>query len=188
MATYTALLDACVLYPAPLRDLLMRLAVNGVFRAKWTDRIHDEWIRNLLNNRPDLKPEQLERTRSLMNQYAGDALVEGFEYLEAGLSLPDPGDNHVLAAAIHGQADGIVTLNLKDFPPERLEPHGIEVIHPDGFVSCQFDLMPALAAAAIREHFQSLRRPRRSVGEYLATLERCALPLTVYEIRQRGIL
>ena len=69
MATFTALYDACVLYPAPLRDLLIRLAMTGLFRAKWTDAIHDEWTRNLLANRPDLKPEQLNRTRHLMNTH-----------------------------------------------------------------------------------------------------------------------
>ena len=188
MATYTALLDACVLYPAPLRDLLMHLALQDVFRPKWTNRIHDEWIENLLRNRPDLSRAQLERTRDLMNQHAGDSLVEGFAFLESQLTLPDPGDIHVLAAAIHGRADGIVTVNLKDFPPHLVEPHGIEIIHPDGFVSCQFDLAPGPVAAAIREHFESLRKPRKSIDAYLAALERSAMPMTVYEIRQRAVL
>ncbi len=70
MAVLTALLDACVIYPAPLRDLLMYLAVNNVYQARWTDAIHDEWIRNVLANRPDLRREQLERTRNLMNTHA----------------------------------------------------------------------------------------------------------------------
>jgi predicted nucleic acid-binding protein len=118
---FTALYDACVLYPAPLRDLLMQLALSGRFRAKWTNAIHDEWIRSLLRERPDLKPEQLERTRTLMNAHVRDCLVGNYESLISSLSLPDPDDRHVLAAAIRARADVIVTFNLKDFPAEALE-------------------------------------------------------------------
>ena len=77
MASLTVLFDACVLYPAPLRDLLIRLAVTGLFRAKWTDAIHDEWTRNLLANRPDLMAEQLNRTRQLMNTQRSRLLGNG---------------------------------------------------------------------------------------------------------------
>jgi hypothetical protein len=77
VSNFTVLYDACVLYPAPLRDLLMHLAITDLYRAKWTDAIHDEWIRNVLANRPDLKPEQLQRTRELMNAHVRDCLVTG---------------------------------------------------------------------------------------------------------------
>lgn len=100
MANFAAVYDACVLYPAPLRDLLLRLALTDLFRARWTDRIHEEWIRSVLENRPDLKPEQLERTRQLMNQAVPDCLVTGYEGLIDQLELPDPDDRHILAAAI----------------------------------------------------------------------------------------
>ena len=63
----TALYDANVLYSAPLRDLLVRLALTGTFQALWSDEIHDEWTRNVLNNRPDLTREQIERTRTMMD-------------------------------------------------------------------------------------------------------------------------
>ena len=109
MATFTALYDACVLYPAPLRDLLMRLALTDLFRARWTDAIHEEWIRNVLANRSDLKREQLERTRDLMNAHVRDCLVTGHENLIEGLNLPGPDDRHVLAAAIRAGAGVIVT-------------------------------------------------------------------------------
>jgi len=88
MASFTALYDACVLYPAPLRDLLMHLAMTDLFRARWTDQIHDEWIRNVLANRPDLKRKQLERTRRLMNAHVLDCLVTGCENLIDGLRCP----------------------------------------------------------------------------------------------------
>ena len=142
MATFTALYDACVLYPAPLRDLLMHLAITDLFRARWTDQIHDEWIRSLLDNRPDLKLEQLERTRTLMNSHVRDCLVTGFEPLIDGLTLPDPDDRHVLAAAIRTRASVIVTFNLDDFPSDVLEPVGLEAQHPDEFVTHLIDLSP----------------------------------------------
>ena len=100
MLKIIALYDACVLYPAPLRDLLMHLAMTDLYHAKWTNDIHDEWIRNVLANRPDLKRSQLERTRELMNKYVRDCLVEKYEHLILSLRLPDLNDRHVLAAAI----------------------------------------------------------------------------------------
>jgi hypothetical protein len=103
------LYDACVLYPAPLRDLLMQLAVADLFQARWTKEIHDEWTRNLLADRPDIKPASLARCRELMNRHVSDCLVTGYEALRPTLTLPDPDDRHILAAAIHGQAGAIVT-------------------------------------------------------------------------------
>ena len=126
MSNFTVLYDACVLYPAPLRDLLMHIAVTDLYRAKWTDAIHDEWTRNVLRDRPDLKREQLQRTRDLMNSHARDCLVTGYERLINAVTLPDPDDRHVLAAAIRAGADIIVTFNLNDFPEKYLMPYGIE--------------------------------------------------------------
>lgn len=184
MATFTALYDACVLYPAPLRDLLMHLALTDTFRARWTDRIHDEWIRNVLANRPDLKKEQLERTRSLMNANVRDCLVTGFESLIAGLELPDPDDRHVLAAAIRAGADVIVTFNLDDFPAERLEPYGIEAQHPDDFITHLLDLAPGAVCVAAKRHRESLHKPTKTVAEYLDCLARQQLPQTVARLAQ----
>lgn len=113
----------------------MRLAVSDIFAARWTERIHDEWIRNVLKNRQDLTREQLERTKLLMNSHVRDCLVEDFEQLEAGLQLPDEDDRHVLAAAIKCNAQVIVTFNLKDFPEGELNKWGIEAISPDDFVA-----------------------------------------------------
>lgn len=120
MGNFTVLFDACVLYSAPLRDFLMHLAMTDLFRAKWTDEIHDEWIRNLLKNRPDLTQERLQRTRDLMNSSVRDCLVSGYVDLIPSLTLPDQDDRHVLAAAICGGADVIVTYNLSDFPSTPL--------------------------------------------------------------------
>jgi len=116
----TALLDASVLYSAPLRDLLMHLAVGGLYAARWTDRIHDEWTRSLLQNRPDRTRARLQRTRDLMNSALLDSLISGYEELIPRLRLPDPNDRHVLAAAIHAGADLILTMNLRHFPVRTL--------------------------------------------------------------------
>lgn len=126
LATFTAFLDANVLYSALVRDLLMNLTNTGLFRPKWSRAVQGEWIRNLLENRPDLTPDQLERTRELMDKHVPDALVTGYESLIRGLQLPDANDRHVLAAAIRGRADVIITENLKDFPAEILAPFGIK--------------------------------------------------------------
>lgn len=183
MAVLTALFDACVLYPAPLRDLLMWLALTGLFRARWSDTIHEEWISNLLAGRPDLTRERLERTRELMNRAVPDCLVTGYEDLVAGLALPDPGDRHVLAAAIRGGADVIVTFNLADFPAEPLAPHRIEAQHPDDFIAHLLDLAPGPVCAAVKKHRQSLKNPPKTAEEYLATLARLSLPQTVARLR-----
>jgi len=130
LASFIAVYDACVLYPAPLRDLLLRLALADLFRVRWTDRIHEEWIRSVLAQRPDLLPEQLGRTRDLMDRAVPDCLVTGYEGLIDTLDLPDLDDRHVLAAAIRSQAGVIVTYNLRDFPSAVLMPHGVEAQHP----------------------------------------------------------
>jgi predicted nucleic acid-binding protein len=126
MRKYTAIYDACVLYPVGIRDPLMYLATTELFAARWTDEIHDEWIRNLLEKRPDITRENLERIRGYINNSVPDCLVKNYEHLIEALHLPDPGDRHVLAAAIIARADVIVTYNVKDFPQEVLLPYEIE--------------------------------------------------------------
>ncbi len=85
---FVALLDACVLYPAPIRDLLLNLADVELYTPKWTDQIHQEWTRNLLLNRPELKATQLERTTQAMNKAFPDANVVRYEALIDSLTLP----------------------------------------------------------------------------------------------------
>jgi len=138
----------------------------------------------LLEKRPDLSREKLERTRELMDRHAIDALVTGYEDLIPSLQLPDPNDRHVLAAAIRGRADVIVTLNLRDFPGEVLGPLGIEAQHPDEFAMHLLDLAPGLVVKAAQEHRQSLRNPVVSVEMYLAALERHGLAQTVSILRE----
>ena len=180
---FTAVYDACVLYPAPLRDLLLWLAVSGRFRARWSAEIQAEWTRNLLANRPDLEG-RLERTVELMNTSVPDVLVTGYETLVAGLELPDPDDRHVLAAALRCNAGVIVTFNLKDFPRDRLEPFAIEAQHPDDFVDNLIALDPAAVLRAVQRARANLRNPPHSVDQYLAVLARQGLPQTTQALRK----
>jgi hypothetical protein len=181
---FTVVYDACVLYPAPLRDFLMRLALTDLFRARWTDLIHDEWIRNVLAQRPDLKPEDLERTRTLMNAHVRDCLVTGFEHLIPSIELPDPDDRHVVAAAIHSGASLIVTFNLRDFPLEQLKRHNLAAQHPDDFVFDLLDLHPAQVCEAAANHRRSLKNPPKTADEYLDTLLKQGLTQTVGLLRE----
>lgn len=183
MANYTVVYDACVFYPAPLRDLLMQLATANLFRAKWTDEIHDEWMRNVLADRRDLTKEQLERTKQLMNQSVPDCLVTGYEHLIAVIKIPDENDRHVVAAAIHARADAIVTYNLKDFPQDVLAPYNLEAIHPDEFINYQIDLNEAAVLIAVQRVRSRLKNPPKTAVEYLDTLEAQALPKTVNALR-----
>lgn len=162
----------------------MHLALTDLFRARWTDQIHDEWVANLLENRPDLKPEQLERTRRLMDSHVRDCLVTGYEDLIEGLTLPDPDDRHVLAAAIRTRASVIVTFNLDDFPNDYVEEFGVEAQHPDEFITHLLDLSPGDVCAAAKRQRANLRNPPRSVDEFLETLAKQHLPETVSRLRE----
>lgn len=182
MANFTAVFDACVLYPAPLRDFLMWLALTDLFKARWTDQIHDEWIRNVLKNRSDLTFAQLTRTKNLMNQNVRDCLVMGYEDLVNELELPDANDRHVLAAAIYCNAEVIVTFNLQDFPSHTLAVYGIEAQHPDEFIMQLIDVNPSAVCRAAASQRKTLKKPSRSSEEYLETLLRQGLTQTTTKL------
>ena len=181
---FVVVYDACVLYPAPLRDLLIRVGRTRVVRAHWSEEILDECFRSLMRQRPELDPERLERTRELMNKALPAAMVTGHMGLVASFSLPDLDDRHVLAAAVRAGAQAVVTFNLKDFPTVVLEPLGIEAKHPDDFVLESIELAPATIAAAVRVQAATLRNPPRSVDELLDLLIDQGLPQSVARLRE----
>jgi predicted nucleic acid-binding protein len=183
-SSFTVVFDACVLYPAQLRDLLMHLAVTDLFRAKWSARIHEEWITAVLKQRPDLHRDQLERTRQLMDKHVRDCLVTGYEHLIDGLFLPDPNDRHILAVAIRSSASLIVTENLRDFPSTAIIQYGVEAITADDFLADLFDLDVVVVMAAIKQHKQSLKNPAKTWNQYLDSLEAAGMRQTVGLIRQ----
>jgi len=174
------LFDSCVLYSAPLRDFWMWLATTtSLFQPRWSTEIHREWTSHVLANRPDLSPERIERTRMLMDAKVEDCLVTGYEGLIVKLTLPDPDDRHVLAAAIHAQATLILTFNLRDFPDDILAPYGIRAQHPDEFLSILLEADPESVCAAAEEHRQSLKNPPKTREQYLETLRKQGLVETV---------
>ena len=162
----------------------MWLALSDLFKARWTDEIHDEWIRNVLENRPELTLSQLTRTRNLMNTNVRDCLVTDYESLIPTLELPDPGDIHVLAAAIRSRADVIVTFNLKDFPAQALAPYGIEAIHPDEFIGQLIDFDPVAVSQAAQRQRNTLKNPPLTQEEYLVTLKKQGLVKSAAKLRE----
>ncbi|MDP3614067.1 MAG: PIN domain-containing protein, partial [Rubrivivax sp.] len=139
--------------------------------------------------RPDLTAEQIDRTSDLMDRAIPDGLVTGHEVLIEGLTLPDPGDRHVLAAAIRCHASVIVTFNERDFPADVLGAFGLEAQHPDLFVENLFDLDPAAVVAAAQRQRQQLKNPPIDVDRYLDILLRQGLTQTVKGLAGfRGVL
>lgn len=179
---FVVIYDACVLHPAPLRDLLIRLARTGLVRARWTDQILDETFRSVLRRRPELEKALL-RTRELMNAAVDDCLVVGYEPLVESFSLPDPNDRHVVAAAVRAGAQSIVTFNLKDFPAEQL-PTDIEALHPDEFVSDLLDLRPTKVVHAVEAQAAALKNPPQTTDDLLVTLEANGIPQSVAQLRE----
>lgn len=180
---FTVIYDACVLYEAPLRDLLVRLAMTGLFRAKWTDEILDEVFRNVLKNRPELEVGRLDRTRDLMTCAVREVRVENYEALIDGLTLPDPDDRHVLAAAIRSDAQVIVTWNRKDFPSAALSPYGIEAQDPDEFLLHVINLKSSVVTQTIERQAAALNNPPLTSDDVLEILEKQGLGQAVAMLR-----
>ena len=178
-----AILDANVLFPADLRNTFMYLALADAFSARWTAQIHEEWIRNVLKTRPELTRAALERTRQLMDKHALDAIVEDYQWLIPTLQLPDADDRYVLAAAIHAQAEVIVTWNLKDFPAHSLNPFGIEALNPDQFLLSIWSSRRVQILDGLRTQRASLKNPPQTAAQFLESLQRQNLTRFVEALR-----
>ena len=145
-------LDACVLYPTVLREILLGLAGEGLFQPVWSARICEEWRRTAERQSPG-DGVVAEGEIALLNARWPEARIAADPGLEAGLWLPDPADIHVLATAIRGGAEAIVTLNLRDFPARELAPHGLSARHPDALLHALWQTWPdAVAATVARVH------------------------------------
>jgi predicted nucleic acid-binding protein len=169
---FPAFLDACVLIPIRLTDLLLRLAEAGTHRALWSAEVLDEVERNLVGYF-GLEPSQAKRRLTGMCEAFPDAMVTDYESLIPAMTN-HPKDRHVLAAAARAHAAVIVTANLKDFPTAALEPYRIEAIHPDDFLLDQLDLYPSVTLRCLRELVRALERPPETMSEFLERFERTA--------------
>lgn len=180
---FTVVLDANVLYPFVQRDVLLSMAKAGLFRARWTDEIVEEWTRNLLARKPDLKPK-VDRTVEIMRAVFEECWVEGFEELVEALTLPDDDDRHVLATAIRCGATHIVTNNLKHFPESALTPYRVTAISPDAFVANTFQLYPQASMSALHAMRQRYEKPPMTQSEFLAALIAGGFVRTAAQIRE----
>ena len=171
-AVFPVLLDSCVLYPYELRDLLLEIAHEHLDRVHWSPQILDDTIRNLLAD-ARTTPEQVNRFRAAMERAFPEALVEPPPGLADQLGC-DPGDRHVLAAAIAAKAEVIVTLNVRHFPAEDLEPLGIEAVTPDQFLGNLLDLAPGTILGCLETIAARQRNPARTAQALLQILSRQA--------------
>ncbi|WP_290691191.1 MULTISPECIES: PIN domain-containing protein [unclassified Haematobacter] len=165
-----AIYDACILYPFHLRNVVVQAAVDGLVDAHWTEAIHDEWIRNLLANTPGLPPEHLQATKQLMKVAVPEATVTGYERHIHTVSLPDPDDRHVAAAAIEAGASMIVTWNLRDFPVAELRKHGLARQSPDAFLVGLYEQAPDMLLASLANARSNLSRTRVSAADFVGIL------------------
>lgn len=183
-AHYTAVLDACVLYPIACTDALISIAANGVYAAKWTRAIEAEWMEALGANRPDLK-SRIEYRRDGMRDAVPDWEIAEAAWRSVSTlpALPDPDDAHVLAAAIVGHADCIVTRNRRDFPEVLLEPLHIQVIDPDVFIVNQWDLETLPVIAAFKAARARRVKPGQTPSAFADSFEAAQLPITAARLR-----
>lgn len=180
---FVAVLDANVLYPVSVRDVLLTFTQDGLFRARFTDVILDEWTRSLIAKKPSHE-SSVQRQAALISEHFSECFVEGYQSLIDGLSLPDEDDRHVLAAAIRCSAQVIVTENLRDFPADRLEEHAVEAVTADDFLVGTYDLFPTKAAFALRRMRKKRKNPPFTVSEFLLDLTRSGLPKLAATARQ----
>ena len=177
-----AVYDACVLYPFHLRNLLVQCAVDRLVDARWTDEIHDEWIRNLTANDPTIPPNHLRAARDLMNAAVPTATVKAYEAIIPSIVLPDADDRHVVAAAVAAGASVIVTWNVRDFPAAELRRHRLQKLTPDIFLTRLYDQIPDAMIAAVARARRNLRRSKVSSKEFVAALRRQRLTRFVSKI------
>ena len=171
--TFGAFLDTNVLYGALLNDLILELADRGLFRPLWSRDVLFELSKNLVKNGEP--PELVEKRVGVMERYFVDAIVTGYEDLVPSMRN-DPKDRHVLAAAVRGAAEVIVTFNLKDFPAGSVANFDLEVIHPDAFLLDLLDIYRASTLRAIVDLVEAYDSPAMTIDDYLLALKRSGVP------------
>jgi predicted nucleic acid-binding protein len=163
-----ALLDACVLYPAALRDTLLRAAAADLFWLHWSDEILEEMRRNLVENEA-VSGERADQLVAAMTRAFPGARITSYKRLISRMSNHEK-DRHVLAAAVAARARVIVTSNVRHFPPEALTPYGIEAQSPDEFLLALLEAAGPTMLRLLREQAAALRNPPMTVEEVLADI------------------
>lgn len=161
---FAVVLDTCVLWPSLQRDFLLSLAIEGLYRPLWSSAILSELQehegRKLVMHGID-QVDAERRAQHLIDQMSGafdDACVEGWEPLDGSYGLPDPDDEHLVAAAVVGGAGAIVTVNLRDLPQDRM-PSQIQVKTPADFALETVEIDPERGRRAVEAIVARRRRP-----------------------------
>jgi len=177
---HRVVLDACVIFPMPLCDTLLRAAEAEFYRPYFSQEILDEVTRNLVKQEK-ITEAKAARYQSHIKSAFPEAMVELSDQL-VNLMTNHPKDRHVVAAAVKAKAEVIVTFNLKDFPQNSLEPFGVEAQHPDDFL---LELCENCTASSllqiIKEQAEALKRPPHTVKDILRKLSN-QVPLFVERI------
>lgn len=167
------LIDACVLYPTVLREIVLGVAATGAFDPLWSERILEEWRRAARRNaHDDIAETEIASARSAFP----NALVTVDDEAAARLALPDPDDIHVLAAAIAGGADELLTLNIRDFPTNALSAEGIIRRDPDGFLLEIWHADPHMIRQVVTEVLDRAAAHGIDVSSPRGVLKRARLP------------
>lgn len=170
MSAFGVVLDACVLYPAALADLLLRAANARMYRPHWSADIMEELRRNLAKR---VGEDAAAARVAAMREHFIEAEITGYEPLVAAMAN-DPKDRHVVAAAVQAGAQVIVTSNIRDFPAAALAPHGIEAQTPDEFLLHLYERQPQAVEALARRQAAALRKPPMSFEEIVGHLAKQA--------------
>lgn len=169
-------LDACVLYPTVLREILIKLAVAGLIRPVWSERLLEEWARAAARNGGAVDEMVARGEISRLKAMWPDALIPASETTQAQLWLPDANDIHVLATAVEAGADAIVTLNLRDFQTRELAPRGVRASHPDALLMDMWLDHPDAVAAAVHQTHATAEHIAEDSLPLRALLKRARLP------------
>lgn len=172
---FVAVLDANVLYPYRVRDVLLTFCQEGLFRPRWTNQILEEWTRSVIRTKPKFE-KSIRKQESIIRRVFDDCLVTGHEPFISELDLPDRDDRHVLAAAIRCGAQVIVTENLKDFPAATLDEYDIEALTADDFLVNTYTLFRSDGARALRMVRKMYRDPPFTTAEFILDLTKSGLP------------
>lgn len=180
---FAVVLDTCVLYPAHLRDTILRLAERDLYQILWSADIIEELHRNLVE--AGIASEAVDHLCAEMQGAFPDAEVSGYRSLLDSMTC-DPKDRHVLGAAVRSNAAAIVTFNLNDFPGSSVDPYEVDVIHPDSFLLDLLDLAPSIVVAELEQQAAANQREPRTLSGLLDALRRAGVPSFADEIRWRA--
>lgn len=169
---FPAVLDACTLHPFHLRTTLLRLAARGLYRPMWSPDIRAELRRSLAKR--GVAAASIDGTEARLSAFS-NADVQSYDHLIESMTCQQK-DRHVLAAAVQAEAEVIVTFNLRDFPPESVELHRIEIQHPDDFLLNLYDLNPNAVLSELQEQANNNKAEPRTLTALLDALENSGAP------------